>query len=35
MNDFMDKFQLSTLHQGQVNNLNIPITTKEIEAILK
>jgi hypothetical protein len=33
MDDFLDKFQVSKLNQDEINYLNIPITTNEIEAL--
>jgi hypothetical protein len=35
MNNFLDRDQVPKLNQGQINYLNIPITTKEIEAAIK
>jgi hypothetical protein len=35
MDNFLDGFQLPKLNQDQVNNLNGPITPKELEAAIK
>jgi len=35
MNTFLDKYQVPKLNQDQINNLNNPITPKEIEAVIK
>jgi hypothetical protein len=35
MYDFLDRYHLPKLNQDQVNYLNIPITSKEIEAVIK
>ena len=35
MSDFGDRYQLPMLNQDQVNNLNSPITPKEIETGVK
>ena len=34
MNKFLDRYQVPKLNQDQVNNLNSPISPKEIEAII-
>jgi hypothetical protein len=34
MDKFLDKYQLPKLNQDQVNDLNIPISPKEIEAVI-
>ena len=34
MDNFLDRNQLATLSQDQVNNLNRSITPKEIEAVI-
>jgi hypothetical protein len=35
MDDFLDRYHLPKLNQDQINNLNRPITPKEIEAAIK
>jgi hypothetical protein len=35
MDDFLDRYYLSRLNQDQANNLNSPIASKEIEAVIK
>jgi hypothetical protein len=35
MNDFLDRYCLPKLNQDQANYLNSPISTKEIEAVIK
>jgi hypothetical protein len=35
MNNFLDRYQLPKLNQDQGSYLNTPITTKEIEAVIK
>jgi hypothetical protein len=35
MNDFLDRYHTPKLNQDQVNYLNIPITPKEIEIVIK
>jgi hypothetical protein len=35
MDDFLNRYHLPKLNQDQVNYLNIPIITKEIEAVIK
>jgi hypothetical protein len=35
MGNFFDKHHLPQLNQEQVNNINKPITPKEIEAVIK
>ena len=32
---FLDRYHVPKLNQDQINNLNIPITPKEIEAVIK
>ena len=34
MNKFLDRYQVSKLNQDQVNDLNSPISPKEIEAVI-
>ena len=34
MDNFLDRYQVSTLNQDQINYLNSPITPKEIEAVI-
>jgi hypothetical protein len=34
MNNSLDRYQIPKLNQDQVNNLNIPISPKEIEAVI-
>jgi hypothetical protein len=34
MDKFLDRYQVPKLNQNQVNDVNIPISTKEIEAII-
>jgi hypothetical protein len=34
MDDFLDTYQVPKLKQDQINYLNIPITPKEIEAVI-
>jgi hypothetical protein len=34
MDNFLDRFQVPKLNQGQINNLNSPISPKEIEAVI-
>jgi hypothetical protein len=34
MDNFLDRYQVSKLNQDQINHLNIPITPKEIEAVI-
>ena len=34
MNKFLDRYQVPKLNQDQVNNLNNPISPKEIEAVI-
>ena len=34
MDKFLDRFQVPKLNQDQVNNLNSPISHKEIEAVI-
>jgi hypothetical protein len=34
MDKFLDRYQVSKLNQDQVNNLNSPISPKEIEAVI-
>jgi hypothetical protein len=35
LDEFLDRYQLPKLNQNLVNYLNIPITPKEIEAVIK
>ena len=35
MGSFLDRYHLPKLNQKQINNLNRPITSKEIEAVIK
>ena len=35
MEKFLDSYQVPKLNQDQVNNLNSPISPKEIEAVIK
>nr|AAS66223.1 LRRG00132 [Rattus norvegicus] len=35
MDNFLDRYQVSKLNQEQINQLNNPITPKEIEAVIK
>jgi hypothetical protein len=32
---FLDRYQIPKLNQDQINHLNSPITSKEIEAVIK
>jgi hypothetical protein len=34
MDNFLDKYQVSKLNQDQINDLNSPISPKEIEAVI-
>jgi hypothetical protein len=34
MNNFLNRYQVQKLNQDQINNLNSPISPKEIEAII-
>jgi hypothetical protein len=34
-NDFLVRYQVLKLNQDQINNLNSPITPKEIETVIK
>jgi hypothetical protein len=34
MDKFLDRYQITNLHQDQVNDLNCPISPKEIEAVI-
>ena len=34
MNNFLDRYQVPKLNQDQINNLNSPISPKEIEAVI-
>jgi hypothetical protein len=34
MDNFLDRYQVSKLNQDQINNLNSPISPKEIEAVI-
>ena len=33
--NFLEKYQVQNLNQYQINNLNSPISSKEIEAVIK
>jgi hypothetical protein len=35
MDNFLDRYQVSKLNQDQIKHLNSPITSKEIEAVIK
>jgi hypothetical protein len=35
MDNFLERYQVPKLNQGQINNLNGPITPTEIEAFIK
>jgi hypothetical protein len=35
MENFLDRYQIPKLNQDQINNLNSPISPKEIEAVIK
>jgi hypothetical protein len=35
MNNFLDRYQIPKLNQSQINDLNSPITPKEIKAVIK
>ena len=35
MNEFLDRYKILKLNQDQVNHLNNPITSKEIEEVIK
>jgi len=35
MDNFLDRYQVPKLNQEQINQLNNPITPKEIEAVIK
>jgi hypothetical protein len=35
MDNFLDRYQVPKLNQDQINNLNNPISPKEIEAVVK
>jgi hypothetical protein len=35
MGNFLNRYQIPKLNQDQINNLNSPITLKEIEAVIK
>ena len=35
MDNFLDSYQIAKFSQGQINNLNSPITPKGIEAVIK
>jgi hypothetical protein len=35
MDSFLDRYKIPKLHQDKINHLNSPITTKEIEAVIK
>jgi hypothetical protein len=34
MDNFLDRYQLPNLYQDLINNLNSPISPKEIEAVI-
>jgi hypothetical protein len=34
MDNFLDRYQVPMLNQDQINDLNSPIATKEIEAVI-
>jgi hypothetical protein len=34
MDNFLDRYHVSELNQDHINNLNIPISTKKIEAVI-
>jgi hypothetical protein len=34
MDNFLDRYQVPRLNQDQINNLNSPISPKEIEAVI-
>jgi hypothetical protein len=34
MNNFLNRYQVPKLNQNQINNLNSPISPKEIEAVI-
>ena len=35
MDNFLDRYQVPKLNQVQINDLNSPISPKEIEAVIK
>jgi hypothetical protein len=35
MGNFLDRYQIPKLNQDQINQLNSPITPKDIEAVIK
>ena len=35
MDNFLDRYQIPKLNQDQINDINSPITPKEIEAVIK
>jgi hypothetical protein len=35
MDNFLDRYHLTKLNQDQINNLNSPITLREIEVVIK
>jgi hypothetical protein len=35
MNNFLNRYKVPKLSQDQINHLNIPISPKEIEAVIK
>jgi hypothetical protein len=35
MDSFLERYQMPKLNQNQINDLNSPITPKEIEAVMK
>ena len=34
MDNFLDRYQVPKLNQGQINDINSPISPKEIEAVI-
>jgi hypothetical protein len=35
MDNSLERYQVPNLNQGEINHLNIPITPKEIEGVIK
>jgi len=35
MDNFLDRYQVPKINQDQINDLNSPISPKEIEAVIK